>query len=106
MKKDCQVSTKLGDKLKHILHHKYIHIVNKTMKKFLTSWIRRKKQMKPTVLYIYIPLQWLIKIKIKIDNIDIVEDKEQEEHIHCYENKNNYFVKLFEIINYNWTFVT
>ena len=41
--------------------------------------------------------------KIKIDNIDIVEDKEQEECIHCYENKNNYFVKLFEIINYNWT---
>lgn len=104
MKKDCQLSTKLGDKLKHILHHKYIHIVNKTMKKFLTLWIRRKKQMKPTVLYIYIPLQWLIKIKI--DNIDIVEDKEQEERKQCYENKNNYFVKLFEIINYNWTFVT
>lgn len=58
--------------------------------------------MKPTVLYIYIPLQWLIKIKID----DIVEDKEQEERKQCYENKNNYFVKLFEIINYNWTFVT
>lgn len=39
--------------------------------------------MKPTVLYIYIPLQWLIKIKID----DIVEDKEQEERKQCYENK-------------------
>lgn len=54
----------------------------------------------------FIHLHTTTMAKIKIDNINIVEDKEQEERIHCYENKNNYFVKLLEIVNYSWTFVT
>lgn len=61
------------------------------------------KKEKANEAHSFIHLHATTMAKIKIDNIDIVEDKEQEECIHCYENKNNYFVKLFEIINYNWT---
>lgn len=113
MRKNWQFSTKIGKRLKRVLHNKGIHMINKYMKNFSTSLIIRKMQIKSKFLYYYLPLEWL---KLRPIKLRLGEDTEKEDTFSMYQCRthlyiasgsgNNYFVKLFEIINYNCTSVT